>query len=212
MLSRLSQVKARIESRCCALAGFRRDQHGTTAIEFAMVAAPFFLFAFAIMGIGLQFFTMNALEHGVENAARKIRTGQIQAGHSVNGVSTPYTNQDFKQMVCDEAGSYIDCSKLVVHINSGDEWANVSITPCLTAGNLTASSGNASDSVATKTGGASKVVLVTVCYQWDLGGSMWQSYWNLLATGAWADDGDTAKTANIVVMQAVSTFRTEPYN
>lgn len=212
MLSRLSQASARIAARCSALAGFKADQRGTTAIEFGMVAAPFFLFAFAIMGIGLQFFTMNALEHGVESAARKIRTGQIQAGQTVNGANQPYTNQEFKQMVCDEAGSYIDCAKLIVHIDSGEEWADVAITPCLTSGSLTPSGGNSGDAVTTKTGGASQVVLVTVCYQWDLGGTMWQNYWNLLATGAWADDGDTAQTADIVVMQAVSTFRTEPYN
>jgi Flp pilus assembly protein TadG len=194
-----------------ALSRWRSDERGTTAIEFGMVAAPFFLFAFAIMGIGLQFFTINALEHGVESAARKIRTGQLQAGQTINGEPVAYTNQDFKDMICEEAGSYIDCgSKLVIHMSSGAEWADVNTTPCVTAGNLTPSTGNSTDAVTTKTGGASQVVLVTACYEWDLGGMMWQTFWNMLVTGAWGDGA--AKTADKVIIQGVSTFRTEPYN
>ena len=211
MLSKFSRFRSRLGARLPVLSRWRSDARGTTAIEFAMVAAPFFLFAFAIMGIGLQFFTINSLEHGVESAARRIRTGNIQSGHSVAGVQTAFTNQEFKVMICEEAGSYIDCnSKLVIHMDSADEWSDIVTTPCVSAGNLTPSSGNATDAVTTKTGGASQVVLVTACYQWDLGGSMWQVFWNLLVTGAWGSG--TAKTADLVVIQAVATFRTEPYN
>lgn len=207
-----SNVGACLRTQSRAFSRLRKDTSGTTAIEFAMVAAPFFFFAFAIMGIGLQFFTINSLEHGVESAARKIRTGQVQAGKTVGEVTTPYTNQEFKQMVCDEAGAYIECNdKLIIHMSSGTEWTDVTLTPCLTNGVLTASSGLSSDNVTTKTGGASSVVLVTACYRWDLGGDLWQVFWNLLVTGAWSQ-GEEAKVAGPVVIQAVATFRTEPYN
>jgi Flp pilus assembly protein TadG len=204
----------------------RADDRGTTAIEFAMVAAPFFLFAFAIMGIGLQFFTINALEHGVEAAARQIRTGQMQGGKSDgDGGTVPNTIQDFKNLVCSEAGSYIsgeldesnNCTndKLVLHISSGASWSDVSATPCLDAdGNLTAMDAEAGDDINSKTGGSSQVVLVTACYQWDLGGDFWNAFWNLLVTGPWSNHDKTRseKHGDKVVIQAVSTFRTEPYN
>lgn len=195
------------------LGPWRSDQRGTTAIEFAIVGAPFFLFAFAIMGIGLQFFTINALEHGVESAARQIRTGIMQTGYSDpdSGDHVDYTIEDFRTLVCSEAGSYIDCDEnLVIHIDSGAEWSDITVTPCLTSGTLTTSTGNPTDSISTKTGGASEVVLVTACYQWGMGGTLWQVFWNLLVTGAWGSG--SAKTADKVVIQSVATFRTEPYN
>src|SRR3990172_811713 len=141
MLPMCSWLRDRIGAKLPALSNWRSDERGTTAIEFGMVAAPFFLFAFAIMGIGLQFFTINALEHGVESASRKIRTGQVQAGQTIDGANVPYTNQDFKEMVCDEAGSYISCDdKLVIHLTSGTEWSEIETTPCVTGGNLTPAS------------------------------------------------------------------------
>ena len=53
---------------------------------------PFFLFVLGIIGVGLYFFTQNALERGVENAARQIRTGQAQ--------NAAMTVSQFKTMLC----------------------------------------------------------------------------------------------------------------
>lgn len=201
-----------------ARTGWRRDERGTTAIEFAMVAAPFFFFAFAIMGIGLQFFTINALEHGVESAARQIRTGQMQNGQMVGGAKVDFTVADFKELVCTQAGMFIedDCeSKLVVHIDSGAGWQDVSATPCLDdSGNLRAATGNATDAITTKTGGANQVVLVNVCYDWQLGGDMWNILWKLLVTEPWdTDERDlNPNHGDKVVIQSIATFRTEPYS
>lgn len=190
---------------------WKKDETGTTAIEFAMVSAPFMLLAFGIMGIGLQFFTINALEQGVSSAARKIRTGAAQTGMVVDGQTEPTTLGNFKTLVCNESGSYISCnSKLVVHVQSSDEWANIVPVNCVTSGNLTPQTGADSDKLTDSSGGANQVVLVTACYEWDLGGAMWQKFWNLLAAGAWSH-GEAANDAGKVIVQAVATFRTEPY-
>lgn len=195
-----------------------RNKQGTTAIEFALVAAPFFFFAFSIMGIGLQFFTINALEHGVETAARQIRTGQMQNGKMVDGAKVDYTLAEFKALVCEQAGLFIqdDCeSKLIVHIDSGGGWQDVSATPCLDdSGNLKAATGNATDSITTQTGGANQVVLVNVCYDWELGGRMWNSLWKLLVSEPWKTDGSELSTnhGDKVIIQSIATFRTEPYS
>lgn len=225
MRFRPPSLLACLKSRLQRLDPRKADEKGTTAIEFAMVAAPFFLFAFAIMGIGLQFFTINALEHGVEAAARQIRTGQMQNGKLVDGETVANTVQDFKNLVCSEAGSYIsgeldesdNCTndKLVIHIDSGANWSDVAATPCLDEdGNLAPMDAEDTDAISTKTGGASQVVLVTACYEWELGGDFWNSFWNLLVTGPWSNHNKTRsdKFGDKVVIQAVSTFRTEPYN
>ena len=132
-------------------AGFSKNREGTTAIEFGLVALPFFLFAFGIMLVGMKYFTENALEHAVESAAREIRTGQAQkAGKTLT---------DFRNMVCTEAGSYITCDgKLVVHVQSGTDWSDITPTPCLTGGSLTPSSGVGTDPLADSSGDASAVV------------------------------------------------------
>lgn len=175
---------------------FSRDREGTTAIEFGLVAMPFFMFAFGIMLVGLKYFTENALEHAVESAAREIRTGQAQKSGK--------TLADFRDMVCNEAGSYISCDdKLVIHVQSADQWSDITPTPCLTGGSLTPSTGVGTDPLADSSGEAEAVVLVTACYEWDMT--------QVFALGGIGDAiGDMSNGSALV--QAVATFRTEPYN
>lgn len=178
------------------LKSFGKDRKGTTAIEFGLVALPFFLFAFGIMLVGLKYFTENALEHGVESAAREIRTGQAQKDGK--------TLADFRDMVCEEASDYISCdSKLVVHVQSGNNWSDITPVPCLTGGALTPASGIGTDPLADSSGTAEAVVLVTACYEWDM-----TQVFNLGGLGDSIGDMDNGSA----LIQAVSTFRTEPYN
>jgi len=171
-----------------------RSERGTAAVEFAIVAVPFFLFVFSIMGIGLYFFTTNALEHGVEAAARKIRTGEAQKGALTVG--------QFKQLVCGEAGSYIDCGKLRVIIQHAASWSGISPQACLDDKyNMVPSTGSSDDSVSDYSGEESQVVLVTLCYEWDLA----QSF-SFLHLGKNADGSGPA------VVQSATAFRTEPYS
>ena len=210
--SKPARALAGLGQRFSTLSRLRRDKRGTTAIEFAMVAGPFFLLAFGIMGIGLQFFTINALEHGVEMAARKIRTGQAQTGHVLTGQTLPTTRANFKTLVCNESGAYIKCdSNLIIHLQSAADWSNITPVSCLTAGAMTPAAGSDADLLTTVSGGASQVVLVTACYNWELGQGLWQSYWSLLTSGAWNSAGDTHAAAGLSVIQAATAFRSEPY-
>jgi Flp pilus assembly protein TadG len=186
------------------IARFAADRRGTTALEFGAVAGPFLLLMLGIMTVGLQFFTTNALENGVAQASRKIRTGQAQ--------KEGMTLADFRKMVCNEAGSYIKCdNSLVVHVKSGKVFADLNPpTPCLTKGAMTPSSGNDSSPVSSASGTENATVLVIACYAWDFGGTLWQDMWNMLSTGPWATPG-TARVQGKTIIQATSTFRTEPY-
>jgi Flp pilus assembly protein TadG len=171
-----------------------RDERGASAVEFAIVATPFFLFTLGLIGLGLFFFTMSSLEYGVEAAARQIRTGQAQ--------KTALTVNQFKNLVCNAAGSYINCNKLSVIIQSGANWSDISPQACVDSkNNMVGSTGSAADPVATYTGTASEVVLITLCYQWDLAQSF--SYLKL---------GKNADGSGSAVVQAATAFRTEPYS
>jgi len=191
-------MRIAIGSRCAALARrashaltrFRASEDGATAIEFAAVGLPFFMFSFGILVIGQNFVTTNALEHGVENAARKVRTGQAQ--------KTNMTIGQFKSLVCTEAGSYIDCNKLNVHVQSGATWAAIQPRSCLTNGSLTATAGASGDLLQTQSGGAGSVVLVTLCYEWELAKFFPAIFPGSMGSGS-------------ALIQAATTFRTEPY-
>lgn len=173
------------------LSRFASDASGTTAIEFGMVAMPFLMFAFGIMGTGLHFFTQNSLEHAVETTARKIRTGQAQQSGT--------TVAEFKQMLIEEAGPMIDAAKLQVHLQTGAEWTNVTPVGCLdSSGTQTSGTGNSSDDIGQHAGGAGEVVMVTVCYEWDLAQAMPFLQYGNMANGS-------------AMIQASTTFRTEPY-
>ena len=65
--------------------GWLRNEDGVAAIEFAIVALPFFLFVFGIVGMGLYFLASTSLEYGAEAAARKVRTGEADKGDMTVG-------------------------------------------------------------------------------------------------------------------------------
>lgn len=192
--SAFARVRARLIS---AARRFRADARGVTAIEFAMVATPFFLLIMGIMTIGLQYMTSHFLEHGVEGAARKLRTGEAQ--------KSGLTLADFRKLFCDTAGYMIKCdSHLVIHIKSSETFAGLSpVTSCVTDGNLTPATGNGSDGVRTRAGDASAAVMVSACYQWDMGLGLWQSIWNMISPFPVVQDQP--------VLSAATAFRSEPF-
>ena len=176
-----------------SVAGWFCDRSGTTALEFSIIAIPFFLFCFAVLGSSLYFFTSNSLEWGVESAARKIRTGETkQAGTSIG---------DFRQLVCNEVGSSIDCNKLSVLIQSGADWSELTPQSCLDGNNqMVTSTGAVDDLVDEHSGEASFVTLVTLCYEWDLAKTF-----EFLKLGIGSDGSGPA------VIQASTAFRIEPH-
>lgn len=170
-------------------ARLRRDASGTTAIEFAFVAFPFLALLFAIMGVGIYFFTTFSLENAVEQAGRLIRTGQAQ--------QTGMTSTQFKEKICELAPSFVDCvGKLRVNVlNYPDSEAitPASLPQCLDGG------GNLTDLTTYTPGESSEVVLIWVCYEWSLAKSI-----------PWLNLGNMGNGSRLI--QAATTFRTEPFN
>ena len=70
----------------------RNDERGSAAVEFAIVALPFLLLLVGLISISLYFFTNFTMESAVLNAARAIRTGQLQQGQGAYSGMT--TNDD----------------------------------------------------------------------------------------------------------------------
>ena len=72
---------------------FITSTRGTAGIEFGIVALPFFALMFAIIEVSLIYFGNVTLENGMNEAARLVRTGQLQASGG--------TIDDFKDAICE---------------------------------------------------------------------------------------------------------------
>lgn len=87
---------------------FRRDRDGGVAIEFAILAIPFFLLVFAIIETCVAFAAEQTLNYAVDKLGRQLRTGQITFN---TGEATDITEADFKTEFCKELSIMIACGK-----------------------------------------------------------------------------------------------------
>lgn len=134
---------------------FRRNAEGATAIEFGIVALPFLGLLIAIFETTLIFFTQSALETGVANAGRMIRTGQVQT----QGIS----EAAFKTAVCNSLAGYLNCnSRLTVDVRSFSNFASVTLPAALDG------DGELAGGTQFAPGNTSQVVVVRAFYVWDM--------------------------------------------
>lgn len=89
---------------------FARDEAGATAVEFGLLALPFFSIIGAIMQTSVIFLASQVLESAVHDASRTIRTGQVQgAGMSLDA---------FRADICGRLyGLFPDCAGLHVRVS-----------------------------------------------------------------------------------------------
>lgn len=88
-------------ARRWSLGRFGKNRDGATAIEFAILAIPFFIIVFAALETFIAFTGDQLLANANDVMARKIRTGQIKAGSSETA---------FRQAFCDEISILLTCS------------------------------------------------------------------------------------------------------
>ncbi len=78
----------------------RRDENGSTAVEFAIIAPIFFFLMFVIAETALVFVAEQVMDNAVFETARLIRTGNAQ----------DMSKADFTNEVCSRMSVFIDCS------------------------------------------------------------------------------------------------------
>ncbi len=84
-----------------------RSRDGVAAIEFAILAIPFFLIVFAIIETFVAYAGEQLLENAVDTMAREIRTGQITFNKSA---ATDMDATAFRSAFCDEINIMLSCS------------------------------------------------------------------------------------------------------
>lgn len=87
---------------------FRRKDDGAAAVEFALIAMPFFALLFAILETALAFWSTQVLETAVANASRRLYTGQFQQS---NDQGAPDIAAKFKDEVCKNVPALFACDR-----------------------------------------------------------------------------------------------------
>lgn len=136
---------------------YAEDKRGVAAVEFALIATPFFFLIFGLLEVCLLFIMSAVLDHGLGEAAREIRTGQFQSGSSADLAT-------FKQSVCDELFALMECGdKLQIDVKTFTSFGATSAPNALKMDGTLDTTG-----FSFSPGGANEIVVVRVFYEWDL--------------------------------------------
>lgn len=108
---------------------FLKDRKGAAAIEFALLAIPFFAMTFAIIEGSFMYFVDAGLDGALHRTARKVRVGSASANN--------WTLNTFKTAVCDELGYSFGCSaNLLVRATVITDMSSVSKVSGISGGTL----------------------------------------------------------------------------
>jgi Flp pilus assembly protein TadG len=88
---------------------FARSRDGAAAIEFAILAVPYFLIIFAIIETFVAFAAEQLVTNAVNTLGRQLRTGQIT--YQLNRAATDMDVTKFRRAFCAEVSIMIQCSE-----------------------------------------------------------------------------------------------------
>ena len=164
---------------------FRRNRHGSAAVEFALVAPMFFGLLFAIIELAMVFFASQVLETVTQDSARMIMTGQAQMAS--------LTQSQFKDLVCSKIVALFDCANgISIDVKSYSAFSSVNIADPIDASKNFVAPNNYLP------GGPGDIVVVRVFYQWPL-----------LVTGFGFNLANLSGSKRLLT--ATAAFQNEPY-
>jgi Flp pilus assembly protein TadG len=165
---------------------FGRRTDGATAVDFALVAAPFLALLFAILETGLVFFAGQTLETTASKASRLILTGQAQ--------NQNMSQDQFKTAVCQAASSFFNCDNIMIDVRTANDFASANTSLPVDQ------NGNLQNNFVYQPGSAGDIVVVRLMYQWPI-------YVSLLGLNKALSNMGNGQD----LMMATVAFRNEPY-
>lgn len=168
---------------------FARARRGSAAVEFGLVALPFFLLMFGLAEISMIGFAQTSLNNAVADTARTIRLGQAQRAGA--------TQAQIEAALCDDLNMFmvLECGgNLFVDIDRFDSFTNAS--------------NNAADPIQNgefqpagmgySPGVQSDIVVVRVYYRWKIMTPMFETVFANVSNGE-------------RILVSTMMFRNEPY-
>jgi Flp pilus assembly protein TadG len=184
-----------------SISAFARSRDGSAAIEFALLAIPYFMVIFAIIETFIAFAGEQLVSNAVDTMSRKIRTGQITAANT--------TRTAFRTAFCNEVSILIACSsteaatpsKLFVDVQKFSTFAAIPTTIPRTSTAANADINTASFQYAP--GGAGTINMVRAYYKWQIITDLIRPYISSVRPA----DGSSA----YYLIVATATFQNEQY-
>jgi Flp pilus assembly protein TadG len=171
---------------------FDRHQRGSAAVEFGLIAAPFFGCMFAIIEVALVFFAGQVLDTAVADASRLILTGQAQ--------NQGFALADFRNRICTNAvQTLFNCNNIALDVRSASSFssANLGMPTNPVTGKLDTSGFGYNTTV------SCDIVIVRAIYEWP---TLALGFGFKLTSAASSDPNH-----NYIMMSTVA-FRNEPYS
>jgi len=149
--NRLTKARQRLRQ---AWRAAKRDQSGSVAVEFAIIAPLFFFLMFVIAETALVFIAEQVMDNAVFETARLIRTGQVQAA--------AMSKADFTTQVCNRVSVFINCtsSNFYLDVKAYPTFASMDTSNPLNADETFKDPG------AFAFGSANDIIVVRAYYQW----------------------------------------------
>jgi Flp pilus assembly protein TadG len=111
----------------------RADRRATTAVEFALVCAPFTIFLLAVLSVALHFYLQQVLDYATQTAVRQVQLGHLSAG---------YTEADFvNKVLCPVFGGFQVCANLYVDLRPVTDYEQLTTPGVSDAPTSTATTG-----------------------------------------------------------------------
>jgi Flp pilus assembly protein TadG len=168
----MSMPIPRIHKRRSLFSRFRRNRDGATAVEFALVAIPFFWLMMGMAEIGAMSMVQSNMDNAMAEVGRTIRTGEVQT----NSVSAT----QLKNQMCDNVRQImnLDCSaNLQIDVDRFDSFADADGTAPVAGGALDMGQ------MSFQPGGPGEVILVRAYYQWEILTPMFETVFANLGGG-----------------------------
>jgi len=138
------------------LCKWSKNEDGATAVEFAIVGVPFVFMLIGIAEVSLMYAANSLLQDATSEAARMIRTGQLQQ-------SAGDPEDAFRDEICRISSVFLNCANIqyeVVTFGGGFQEAQDNQPEFDSEGNLVSQGFNP--------GGVSDVVLIRTVYYYPL--------------------------------------------
>lgn len=178
---------ARMSRQNRGLRRFGRAREGAAAVEFALVAIPFFLLIIGLAEIAMIGFAQTSLNFAVSNVARDIRTGNAQTQGA--------TQTEIHERLCNDMGQFLvlNCDdNLFLDVNRFDSFLDVNVDSPIENGQFE------DGGFGFQPGAPSDIVVVRAYYRWRVLTPMFTTVFQNVGGGE-------------RVLSATMLFRNEPY-
>jgi Flp pilus assembly protein TadG len=159
------------------------DTGGASAAEFALLAPVFLMMVAGIIELGLVFFASVTLDDATAEAARRLRTGEVQ--ESADPLDL------FQTSLCGSLSAVLDCAKVQFDVRGSSDFTSADTSLVLDE------EGNPVDT-AFAPGDSGEVTVVRVAYRW--------SFFTPLIGSLMSDNGTDS-----LLLMSTSVFQNEPY-